>query len=242
MKRVAVVTGAGKGLGRAFAIALAKWGYTVVVHYNFSEKEAGEVLAEIKQKSPESISIKSDLTHENEVEIMFGTISKKFGRVDLLVNNVGNFAYGEFSKTTNVQFRDIIESNLYSTLYCSRAVLTLMKKQRYGVIINIGCVGAERITITQKSTPYFIAKTSLYMLTKIMANEDAGGGVRVNMISPASMASDIFKLSDFPMGRSANYDDVVKALRFLISDDAYYINGANIEVAGAFIPGLAQGK
>lgn len=242
MSQIAVVTGAGKGLGKAFAIALAKWGYTVVVHYNLSREEAGDVLAEIKQKSPKSVSIKADLTHENEVGIMFEAIAKKFGRIDLLINNVGNFAYREFSKTTNAQFRDIIESNLYSALYCSREALVLMRKQKSGAIINIGCVGAERVTITQKSTPYFIAKTSLYMLTKIMANEEAGGGIRVNMISPASLETDIFKEGDFPMGRSANYDDVIKMLRFLISDDAYYINGANIEVAGAFIPGIVQGK
>lgn len=238
MQKTAVVTGSAKGLGRAIALSLADDGFSVAVHFNKSKAGAEAVLAKIKKKSPKSILVSGDLTDETQVKSMFDLVYKKLGKVDLLINNVGNFLYKEFSKTTNSEFRDIIESNVYSSLFCSRAVLPQMRKQKSGYIINIGSVGAETMTVTEKSTPYFIAKNALYSLTKIMAWEEARSGIHVNMVSPASLETDIFKASDFPMGRSANYEDVVKVIRFLTGDDAYYINGANIEVAGGFIPGM----
>ena len=236
--KVAVVTGSAKGLGRAIALFLATEGYTLAVHYRESKKEAGEVVNQIRKKAPQSITVQADVTSEDEVKRMFGEILKKFGRVDLLVNNVGNFIYKKFKDTTFAEFEDIVESNIYSTFLCSRSVLSVMRRQKSGHIINIGIVGVNTLTVREKLTPYFMAKNALYFLTKAMAWEEAAGGVHVNMISPASLATDIFKASVFPMGRSANYDDVVKVLKFLISADAYYINGANIEVAGAFIAGM----
>lgn len=232
-----MITGSAKGLGKAIAIALAEWGFTVVVHYLKSRQEAEKVLNQARKKSPKSIFVSADLTDEVQVKSMFDEIYKKLGRVDLLVNNVGNFLYREFSKTTNAEFRDILESNIYPTLFCSRAVFSKMRRQKSGHIINIGSVGAQNVTITEKSASYFIAKNALYTLTKMMAHEEAKFGIHINMVSPASLETDIFKASDFPMGRSANYEDVIKVLKFLISEDAYYINGANIEVAGAFIAG-----
>ena len=238
MKKVAVITGSAKGLGQAIALSLAEEGFTVVVHFLKSKAEAENVLNLARKKSPKSIMVSGDLTDETQVKSMFSKVYKRFGKVDILVNNVGNFLYKEFSKTTNSEFRDIFESNVYSALFCSRAVLPNMRRQKSGHIINIGSVGAETMTVTEKSTPYFMAKNALYSLTKIMAWEEAKYGIHVNMVSPASLETDIFKASDFPMGRSANYEDVVKVIRFLTSDDAYYINGANIEVAGGFIPGM----
>ena len=238
MNKVAVVTGSAKGLGKAIALSLAKNGFTLVVHYKKSKKEAGKVLSEIKKVSPNSISLTGDLTSEKEARYVFDQVLEKFKRIDLLVNNVGNFLYKKFSETTNSEFKDIIESNIYATLFCSRAVLPSMRKQKSGHIVNLGAVGSDNPKILEKSTPYYMAKTGIYSLTKIMAREEARNGVHVNMISPASLAGDIFKPSDFPMGRNPNYDDVIKALLFLISEDAYYINGANIEVAGGFILGM----
>ena len=232
-----MVSGAAKGLGRDLALALAQDGYCVVVHYNKSANEAKKVAADISKVS-ESFVLGADLAQEDEVQEMFGRILKKFGRVDLLVNNVGNFLYKEFGKTTNTQFRDVLESNIYSTLYCSREALAIMRKQKEGYIINIGSVGAERFTFRHKSVPYFLAKNAVYILTKTMAWEEAKNGIHINMVSPGSMKTDIFGKNDFPMGRETLYQDVVDAVRFLISEKAYYINGANIEVSGGFVPGM----
>lgn len=233
-----MVTGSAKGLGRAIALALASSGYTIVVHFRKSNNEAKKVLSQIKKKAPLSIALQADLTDESQVSQMFRQIFKQFKQVDLLVNNVGNFLYKKLSQTTSSEFRDIIESNLYSAFYCSRAVLPFMRKAQRGQIINIGVVSTGSLTITEKLALYFMAKNALYVISKAVAHEEAKYGIRINMISPVSLDTDILKSSDFPMGRSAKYEDVVKTLKFLISDDAYYINGANIEVAGAFIVGV----
>ena len=239
MRKVAIVTGSAKGLGRYLTLAFANQGYTVVIHYRQSKKEAQKVFNLIQKKSPASIIVSGDLCIQETVGKIFKEIYSKLGRVDLLVNNVGDFIYKEFAKTTNQEFVNIVESNLYPALFCSRAVLPHMRKAKSGHIINIGTVGAERLTLRKKSTPYFAAKNALYYLTKVMAWEEASAGIHVNMVSPASLTADIFKSSDFPMGRLANYEDVVKVISFLTSKDAYYINGANIEVAGAFVPGFS---
>ncbi len=224
-----MVTGGAKGLGADISKFLIEGGWDVAVHYHTSEKEAGEI---------SKYTFGADLKDQKQVEKFAGDVLSKFGQLDLLVNNVGDFLFKKFGETTNEEFVDVMESNVYSTLFTSRAFLPQMRKQASGNIINIGCVGAERIVIREKSTPYFMAKTNVYMLTKIMANEEAKNGIKVNMVSPASMETDIFGPSDFPMGRAARHDDVISALKFLLSEDASYVNGANIEVAGAFIPGI----
>lgn len=236
--KVAVVTGSAKGLGLDVAEMLAKEGYTIVLHYHHSADDAKKALAEIQKISPGSIMVQADVTSETDVEKMVGEVEKKLGRIDLLVNNVGNFLFKEFTKTTNAEFRDMIESNLYSTLYMSRAVLPFMRKQKSGLIVNLGAVGCERLVIRENSTPYFLGKTGVYVLTKVMAAQEARNGVRINMVSPASMEEDIFGPADFPSGRATKPADVVLAILFLISPDNSYINGANIEVAGGFIPGF----
>lgn len=238
--KVALITGSAKGLGAEIAKSLAKEKYTVVIHYRNSLVEAQKVLEEIKKDSSGSIALKADLLNEKDVEKLIGQVAKEFGQIDLLVNNVGNFLYKDFSKTTNAEFRDMLESNIYPALYCSRAVLGIMRKQKSGQIINIGAVGADRFVIRAKSTPYFIGKTGLFILTKIMAWEEAKNGIRINMVSPASLVEDIFKASDFPMGRSAKPSDVISAIKFLISGENSYINGANIEVSGAIVPGIEK--
>src|SRR3989344_5684134 len=232
----ALVTGSAKGLGREIALALGGWGFIPVIHYHKSRKDAEKVVSEIKNKGIKSKAYGADLLKEEDAEQLVKDVVSDFGTIDLLINNVGNFLYKDFNKTTNAEFRDMVESNIYPTLYVSRAVLPFMRKQKSGQIINIGAVGADRILIRSKSTPYFIGKTGAFILTKMMAWEEAKNGIRINMVSPASLVEDIFKASDFPMGRSARPADVISAIKFLISPENSYINGANIEVAGAVVP------
>lgn len=242
MKKVAIVSGGAKGLGAEIAKYFASIDYSVVITYRSSKAEAQKMVDELRIKSDKSVAIRADLTSETEVEALAREVLAKFGRVDILINNVGNFLFKPFAKTTNAQFRDLLESNIYSTLFVSRVFLPVMRKQKSGQIINIGAVGAERLIIRENSTPYFLGKTGVYVLTKVMAWEEAKHGIKINMISPASLVTDIFAAGDFPMGRSAKYSDVISALGFLTSERAYYINGANIEVSGAFVPGMDRAE
>lgn len=240
--KVAVVTGAAKGLGADICRDLVKEDYTLVVHYHNSKEAAEELVEELKKDASDSFAISADMTSEPAVFDMIKEVKQELGRIDLLVNNVGNFVFKPFAKTTNAEFRDMIESNLYATLYASRAVLPIMRKEKNGNIINIGSVGCERIILSENVIPYYLAKTGVYTLTKAMAYDEAKSGVRVNMVSPASMAADIFKPDDFPSGRPATHQDVIKAIKFLISPENSYINGANIEVAGGFVPGMDRAE
>lgn len=251
-KKTALVTGSAKGLGAAIVKALARVGAKVVVHYRKSKKEAEKTLAEVKKYSPKSFMVSGDLTKEEEVSRMFSQIFAKVEKVDILINLVGNFIYKPLRQTSFREFKDVWESNLYSLVLCSREVLPKMRKQSWGHIINFGSVGCERILLRPNTTPYYISKTGVYLLTKMMAYEEARYGIRINMISPGVLPTSVIKparfagqasqagekLADFPAGRQASFEDIINAIFFLLSQQSSYIIGANIEVAGGWSPEL----
>lgn len=234
--KIALITGSNRGLGGAVALEMAKHGSIIILNYRKNKTEAEKVLAEVKKYSPKSILIKADVTNENQVETMFSDILKKFHRIDILMNNVGNFCFCKFSELSNADFKDVIESNIYGTLFCSRAALEIMRKQKSGNIINVGCASCDRITIREKTTPYYLAKTGIYMLTKVMAMEEATNNIRINMISPGILETSITK-EKVPAGRDATFQDIINVILFLLDEKSSYLNGANIEVAGGWVPG-----
>lgn len=191
--KIALVTGSAKNLGSAIAINLAKQGTRVAVHYHKSKKEAERTLSKVKQYS-DGIMVQADLAKESQVTSMIRTIEVKLGKVDLLINLVGNFIYQDIDKTSFSKFRDVIESNLYSTFLCCQKVLPSMKKKNWGRIINFGNVAADNPQIREKTTPYFIAKTGVIMLTKVLAYQYAPYGVTVNCVSPGILETSQVKL------------------------------------------------
>ncbi|PIS04890.1 MAG: hypothetical protein COT81_04115 [Candidatus Buchananbacteria bacterium CG10_big_fil_rev_8_21_14_0_10_42_9] len=233
--QVVIITGAAKGLGRALALGLAKEGAIVVGHYHKSKKEAGELEKELREFNDKSRISKADLISAKETEAMFKNIFKQFGKVDILINNVGNFIYTPIEETTIEQFDDVWQTNARSTFLCSQLVLPEMKAQGSGKIINFGCVGADRMVLRENTTPYYIAKSAVIQLTKKMAESYAPHGININAISPGILDSSEHKL-DVPAGRYANFDDILNAVLFLLSNKSNYINGANIEVAGGWAP------
>lgn len=232
--KIVLVTGSAKGLGRAMALSLAKEGAVVVVHYRSSRKEADATLAEVKRFSPKSILVHGDVASETEVSGMFKQIKSKFGRLDILINNVGDFIFKPISETSLEEFSSVIDSNLKATFLCSEQALKVMRKQKSGHIINFGCVGADRITIREKTTPYYIAKTGVYMLSKVMAQSEARNGIRINIISPGVLVTSVAK----PAGSVIiKHDDIINAILFFLRGSSEKITGANIEVSGGWIPG-----
>lgn len=235
--KIALVTGSAKNLGRAIAIDLAKKGAKVVIHCQNSEKEARQTLKEIKKYS-EGIMVKADLTRENEVINLFQTVKKELGTVDILVNTIGNFIFEPITTTAFAKFKDVIESNIYSTFLCCQQTLPTMQKKKWGRIINFGCVGADNLTIREKTTPYYIAKSGVIMLTKVLAYEYAKYGITINSISPGILQTSVAKPKT-PSGKFAEFADIINAVNFLLKDDSSYINGANLEVAGGWRPGYS---
>lgn len=234
--KIALVTGSAKNLGRAITIDLAKQGAKVVIHYHRSEKEAQKTLQEVKKYS-DGIIVKANLTDQNNIVTMYRYIVTKLGEVDILINLVGNFIFEPITTTSFVKFKDVIESNLYSTFICCKEVLPNMQKKKWGRIINFGCVGAESLTIRKKTTPYYIGKTGVIMLTKVLAYEYAKYGITINSISPGILETSIAK-PQTPTDKYAQFEDIINVINFINKESSSYINGANIEVSGGWRPGL----
>ena len=235
-KPVALVTGGAKGLGRSISLYLAKKGYLVVINYLNSEKEANETLDQVKKFSSESISICADVTDEKQVSKMFETIDREFGRLDVLINNVGNFIYKPIPQTSVSEFNEVISNNLSSVFICSKYAIELMKKNKFGRIISFGSCGADRMLVRKFTTPYYISKTGVLLLTKALSSEVAPFGITVNAISPGILESSVIKHKS-PSGRDAKFDDIINAVDFLLKAESDYVNGANIEVAGGLVFG-----
>lgn len=236
--KVIVVTGSARGLGAHIATTLANYGATVVIHYKSSIKQAKAVLNTIQAKSPRSFMIKADLTQKDQVAGMFTAITKSVGSVDVLVNTIGNFLYEPIEKTSFETFRDVVETNLYATFLCCHAVLPAMKKRKKGSIINFGSVGCDRILLRPNTTPYYMAKTGVYMLTKILADSYAQYGVRINMISPGPLPTSTFP-KKMPRHNRISFDDIMHAIYFLLSKNSSHIIGTNIDVTAGWTPELA---
>lgn len=234
--KIVLVTGSSKNLGRAIALNLAKQGFTIALAYLNSQKEAQQTLAKINQISHGEI-FRADLKDNRQVKNLINQIDIKLGSVDILINLIGNFIYEPISTTSFEKFRNVIESNLYSTFLCSQAVIPQMQKRKWGRIINFGCVGAESLTVRKNTTPYYIAKSGVIMLTKVLAYEYAKYNITVNSISPGILKTSVVKTKT-PSGRYADFPDILNAVNFLLKEESSYINGANIEVAGAWRPGF----
>lgn len=233
--KIAFVTGSAKNLGRAIAIDLAQQGAKIVIHYHHSEKEAQKTLAEVKKYSG-GIIVSADVTNSNEVSAMIRTTQQQLGSIDILINLVGSFIFEPITASKFEKFKDVIESNLYSTYLCCQKALPHMQKKKWGRIINFGCVGADNLTIRKKTTPYYIAKSGVIMLTKVLAYEYAKDGITVNSISPGILSTSVAKPKT-PSGKFAQFEDIINVINFLIKVESNYINGANLEVAGGWRPG-----
>jgi pteridine reductase len=231
--RVALVTGAGKRLGRAVALRLAEEGADVVVHYCSSSKEANSVVAEIQKLGRRSIALQADLRKVAEIQKLVAAVSERFGRLDILVNNAANFLPGHVADTTEQIWDDSLDANLKSVFFCAQAAAPLLKVNR-GVIINFADVGG--ILAWPGYVPYCVSKAGVIMLTKCLAKALAPE-VRVNAIAPGtiSMPGDAPELeADYirraPLRRSGRPEDVCDAVMFVASSE--FVTGQTLVIDG----------
>lgn len=243
MSKVALVTGASRGIGRSIALELARSGISVAINYNSSYEKAKELLYEIK-KFNENVNIyKADVSNEIEVSEMVHKIESDLGKVDILINNAGISQIGLFTDMTSDERDRMIGVNLIGAMNVTKAVLPSMIHYKSGNIINIssmwGEVGASCEVV------YSASKAGLIGFTKALAKEVAPSGIRVNCISPGVIdtdmnseltASDIEELIDgIPLMRIGTTNDIAKAVGFLISDSAKYITGVVLSVNGGMV-------
>ena len=233
---VALVTGSAVGIGRAVLLALAADGYDVAVHYRSSAAEAEAVAAEARALGATPALLRADVTVEREAAGLVEAAHARFGRLDVLVNNVGDYHNGPLAELGSDVWHQIIASNLHSTFYtCQRALPFLRRAPGGGRIVNLGYAGAELLKARPNIAPYVVAKAGVILYSKSLALAEAGNGVTVNVVSPGVMEnSDTKPLRELPMGRTGRLSELVAAVRYLVSPEAAYTTGVTIEVAGGW--------
>lgn len=233
--KIALVTGSSRGIGRDIALKLADVTDGVAVHYGSDRQAAEGVVKKIRKKGKICACFRADLTKEKKAVALISKVEEKFGRIDILVNNFGPILVKSWEKVASSEWDYILRSNLISALYCLKAVLPGMRKRKWGRIVNLGYSRVEQLTAFSKITPYAIAKTGLLILTRSVAASEASSGITVNMVSPGLIKGGILPESkNIPRGRLGKFEDVSRAVLFLVSEDANFITGTNLVVSGGW--------
>ncbi len=238
--RVAIVTGASRGIGRAIALELGKLGASVVVNYNSSPAAAEEVVSAIVEAGSQAIAVQANVSDEAQVAALFKATIEKFGKVDILINNAGVTRDGLIIRMSAEDFDTVIDTNLKSAWLCCKAAIGVMMRKRYGRIINISSVSG--VVGQAGQTNYSASKAGLLGLTKSLAREYANRGITVNAVAPGFVLTDLTKdLPEdlvkqlngvIPVGRWGSVEEIAHATAFLAADESSYITGQVINVDG----------
>ncbi len=239
-EKVALVTGSTRGIGRAIALKLASSGIKVVVNGTSNEERIKEVVSEIKNVGGKTLGIKADVSKKEDVDVLFKEISNTFGRLDILVNNAGITRDSLLMRMSEEDWDEVIRVNLKSVFLCSKEAFRMMRKNRWGRIINITSIVGLIGNAGQAN--YAAAKAGMIGVTKSLAKEFASSGILVNAVAPGFIITDMTeKLSDkvkeaflsmIPLKKFGQPEDIANVVAFLASDEARYITGQIISVNG----------
>jgi 3-oxoacyl-[acyl-carrier protein] reductase len=239
--KVAVVTGASKGIGAAIAKELAAQGAKVVVNYASSKEGADKVVAAIKKAGGDAVAIGGSVAKAAEIDNLFAETKKAYGKVDVLVNNAGVYQFAPLEAITEENIAQMYGTNVTGLLLATKAVVALFPAEG-GSVINIGSVASDQTP--PMSVVYSGTKGAVDAITRVLAKELGPKKIRVNSVNPGPVVTEGFKTSvegsDFekqmlqstPLGRLGTPDDIAGVVAFLASDDARWISGSLIQVAG----------
>ena len=239
--KVALVTGASRGIGKEIAIKLGSLGAKVIVNYSSSEDKANEVVKKIESIGGSAYKLKFDVSNENEVINAVNEIIENNISIDILINNAGITRDGLLMRMKSSQWDEVIDTNLKGVYLCTKYVSKFMLKKRSGHIINITSIVG--IIGNPGQANYSAAKAGVIGLTQSAAKEFASRGITVNAVAPGFISTDMTKdlngeaiLAAIPLGRFGNPEDVAGAVRFLAADpSALYITGQTIQVDGGMV-------
>ena len=237
--KVAVVTGASRGIGKAVALELAKRGANVVVNYNGSEQRAQEVAEECSQYA-KAVAIQANVAEESDCQRLFAQTVEEFGKVDILINNAGITKDGLLVRMSAEDFAKVVDTNLKGAFLCLREAAKIMMKARYGRIVNISSVVGVHGNAGQAN--YSASKAGIIGMSKSAAKELAARKITVNVIAPGFIETDMTgclneKVKEemqkqIPLKEIGTPQDVAEAAAFLASDSARYITGVVLGVDG----------
>jgi 3-oxoacyl-[acyl-carrier protein] reductase len=247
--KVALVTGAGSqiGFGKAIALLLAKEGCDAIAITDINLDDAKLTAEAVKALGCKSIAVRADVTNQAEVQEMVKQVIAEYGKIDILLNVAGGVLGGDPFEEQNEEIWDKnIALNLKGTMFVSQAVVTYMKKQKCGVIVNIGSGSTHQYGPPHGVGMYAMSKAAVDVFTKQLATVEVGSGIRVNCVAPGPSPTNFIKAPDkqavvdmlakeIPMGRGATQADIANAAVFLASDISGYITGQVLHVSGGSV-------
>jgi 3-oxoacyl-[acyl-carrier protein] reductase len=238
---VALIPGGARGIGRGVALDLAEAGWAVAVAYRTSKSDGDSLAQEIQDGGGSALAVRADVSDSGQADDLVRHIETTWGRVDALIVTAGPYHRTPILEETNAGWRAMFANNLDPVFYLARAVAPVMIRHGWGRIISFSIARAEQLAAQPELTAHAIAKTGVLVLTRTLARVLAPHGITVNAISPGFIDSgnplpaEIQSIAQrVPAGFVGTVDDAVAAVRFLISEEARYVTGSNIQLGGGW--------
>jgi 3-oxoacyl-[acyl-carrier protein] reductase len=246
--KVALITGAGRGFGRAIALAFAREGARVAANYLGSRAGAEEVVAEAGRLGAEAVALRGDVAREDEVKALVAATLERFGHIDVLVNNAGIMVRAPLLALPAEEYRRMFDVNVTGTMLCTRHALPAMIERKGGRIINLSSQLAQRAVGGGGFAAYAATKGAIESLTRALASEVGVHGITVNAIAPGGIDTDMSRdvmtpeyrarrLAELPLHRFGSVDDVAYCAVVLASDEAGYLTGQILHPSGGWVSG-----
>ncbi len=240
-QHVALITGGAKGIGRGIALDLASRQWKIAFCYRTSDAEAETTAQEITQRGGQALAIRCDVSDPVAAKNMVTQVEQEWGRIDVLINGAGPYHRINLFDETIEGWNDMFDGNLHPIFYLAQAVAPGMKARKSGRIISFSMANADQMEAQPDVTAHYIAKAGVLILTRTLAKLLAPYGITINAISPGFIDSGSAPPQELaamtkriPAGYIGTVDDTVAAVRYLLSEDARYVNGANIQISGGW--------
>jgi len=240
-ERVALITGGARGIGRAVALDLGERGWAVAICYRKSAKEGEEVIEAVQKKGSKGLALQCDVSDPKAAQQMIRRVEEEWGRIDALINCAGPYHRVGLLEESVEGWHSMFDNNLHPVFYLSQSVIPGMTERKWGRIVCFSMANADQLIAQPQLTAHYIAKVGLLVLARSLARVLAPHGITVNAVSPGFIDSGSAPPDELtamakriPAGYVGKLEDAVAIVRFLLSEEARYINGANIHLSGGW--------